>query len=211
MDITLCGQCGWLGTTAEVASQRKEPTNPHFKAIVASNGLSCKCCPECGSSELFTKPFVAPFQTFQAPTAMTVPRSRTQAVAEEAEPLPAPEPQVSTRPAHIPSPDQEPQISIEDSVAEEEADAGFSSEELELTDDVVSGVLAEAEAPGVVEEEEPEPIEEEVPKAPPAPKRPPVQPKNFACDICGKTFKSKFETNRCAECYKEMKKMYGGG
>lgn len=171
MDIVLCGGCGWLGTTAEIASKEKEPDNPAVKSIVAANGLTCKCCPKCFGTSLYTKPLAAPFQFPHVIGAnegswLHAPHARGPQAAEDG----SPGVRISERPADIlappspkPRPDDtydisappsEPEISIESSIAKEESDLpDLTGDDVELTAEIVAEVLREASKLGQKKEE----------------------------------------------------------
>lgn len=156
MDIVLCGGCGWLGSTAEVASKDKTPDNPAVKSIVLANGLTCKCCPKCWGTTLYTKPLAAPFQFpaigpnegswLHAPHARG-PQNPPDGIVGVAAEDGSPGVRISERPADIPAPvpAPEPEVSVASSIekAEEEL-PDITGEDVELTADIVAEVLREA-------------------------------------------------------------------
>lgn len=226
-----------MGTTAEVASKDKTPDNPAVKSIVLANGLTCKCCPKCWGTTLYTKPLAAPFQFPpigpNEGSWLHAPHARGPQAAEDG----SPGVRISERPADIPipAPAPEPEVSVASSIekAEEEL-PDITGDDVELTADIVAEVLREAGKHGQKKEavakdladglspknkqliaEIAEVPVDELTDSPPRPKleskpRDPVKKPKFKCDVCEKEFESKVMSSRCPKCTKEYMELMVG-
>jgi hypothetical protein len=233
MDITICGNCGWLGSAADIATTEGTPTNEAVRTIVRVNELKCRCCPKCLSTELFTKPMPAPYQySPNEGSWLNAPHARYN--GPEINPcIGVPDEtgtsgmRVSERPADIPT-QTEPEISIASKIPESEEELpDLTGEDVELTAEIVAEVLKEASKAGqsktnvakdladglsaknkkLIAEVAELPVEE-LKDSLPKPKvkvnqRDPIKKKTFKCDVCEKEFESKVISSRCPKCTKE--------